>query len=85
MRITNKNIAPMFARTVRAAQSVGIDTTDWYVRNGSPTSGITYKLANFGYEGAVHDLGISAREAYTALYNLAVAWEGMSHLPRTSA
>lgn len=75
MRITAKQVDAMFARAVRAASALGMDTTEWQLIHGSSTYGNLYVLRNMEYEGSWHSIGLTRREAHASLYNMAVAWE----------
>jgi hypothetical protein len=78
----------MFDRAVKAAQSVGLDTTGWAVQKGSKTNGIAYRLYSLDSDGGGHSntplmsdyLGATAKEAYNTLAAYAYAWEAVSYI-----
>lgn len=82
MRTTAKEVDGMFGRVCRAATSAGVDTTDWTLERGSVTYGRAWRIFRRDPRtGALHScgaddyLGSNQREAYTALYGMARAFE----------
>lgn len=87
-RITRVDVRAMLARAIRAAQSVGLDTTNWTLQMGSKTNGVAYRLHVVDPDTGGHSatalmssfLGMTALEAYDRLQAYAYAWEAASYV-----
>ncbi|MBG6140481.1 hypothetical protein [Longispora fulva] len=77
--MTIVDVRGMFGRAARAAASIGLDTTGWYLEGGSQVQGVAWRMHTHGSATPVAlenaRIGSTAREAYAALHMLALAWE----------
>ncbi len=77
--ITAGNVRGVFARFVRAAQALGMNTAGWAMIEGSRSDGIGWSLVmadrslGIGRDG--NFLGMTEDDAYHALNYMARAWE----------
>jgi hypothetical protein len=74
----------MFARAQRAAENIGIESSGWVLQEGSSTNGVAYRMfTRMSGTSGLRDigglssgfLGMTAKDAFTALQFMAVAWE----------
>lgn len=76
---TAADVRGMFVRVVRAAQALGMNTTDWRLEDGNRANGIAWTLVMPGRSLGVgmgnNFLGHTRTEAYMALQYIARAWE----------
>jgi hypothetical protein len=82
-RVSMNDVRGMFLRAVRAANTLGMDTTGWTVSEGSKINGVSYKLdmsPSIGIGYGANFLGFTAREAHTALEHIARAWEVVAEI-----
>src|SRR5688500_11248325 len=81
-RYTVTDVRHAFGHAKRAAESVGIDTSDWLLAEGNATQGRPYRLQgrdgtgtrDLGFTSGNGFLGTTARQARDTLYAYASAW-----------